>query len=517
MKFFKKLDLFSYKAHFTFNDNGDTGYKTFTGGILTSISLFISLIFSVYFLMRFMKREDVTIIYSSKRDKYVNISYSNTLPFLIRLSDNYSNPLEQNGLYNISFKIWYKNQANQNYEFKYDEISIEKCDINKHFGKYISEFKEMQDLNSFFCPSLRTSNQSLYGIAENNRFVYYNIIISKCKNETNNNSCLSENEINNNLSYAYLDMRYIDYSIDNFNNSYPNNINIRRERFLTSIKVFKRIILTFKTINYSIDKGLFYEYFSKKKFHQNDRLQIDSLLIENENFVSISILNSGEVVNYKKKYLKFQHYLGYIGGIFYCSSFVFYFINYFNSKNSYYKKLIKDFIVNNQIKKKGLNKKIKTFDKNIINSTNNKLLSMKQTPLIQKKEVKIPRIDNLRAVSNNVDTRNSFNLIDRYKEKDYIDRKFSYTFLPLNMMKFNDRIELKWYIKEINKRLNIIYVLSVLEQMETQINIEKKKANNFILKSTISQIGMNDKNNTPCFFENNSKIFHNNNYIKDFN
>ena len=51
---------------------------------------------------------------------------------------------------------------------------------------------------------------------------------------------------------------------------------------------------------------------------------------------------------------------------------------------------------------------------------------MKQTPLIQKKEVKIPRIDNLRAVSNNVNTRNSFNLIDRYKEKDYIDRKFSY-------------------------------------------------------------------------------------------
>ena len=160
---------------------------------------------------------------------------------------------------------------------------------------------------------------------------------------------------------------------------------------------------------------------------------------------------------------------------------------------------------------------MKTFDKNIINSTNNKLLSMKQTPLIQKKPVKIPRIDNLRAVSNNVNTRNSFNLIDRYKEKDYIDRKFSYTFLPLNMMKFNDRIELKWYIKEINKRLNIIYVLSVLEQVETQINSEKKKANNFILKSTISQIGMNDKNNTPCFFENNSKIFHNNNYIKDFN
>ena len=33
----------------------------------------------------------------------------------------------------------------------------------------------------------------------------------------NNNSCLSEIEIDNILNYAYLDMRYIDYSIDNFN------------------------------------------------------------------------------------------------------------------------------------------------------------------------------------------------------------------------------------------------------------------------------------------------------------
>ena len=514
MNLFKKLDLFSYKANFTFNDEGDKGYKTIAGGILSTISLLISMLFSIYFLLRFIKKDDVTIIYSSKRDQSVNISYSNTLPFLFRLSDNYSNPLIQNGIYNISFKIWYRNSTSQNYELKYDEILIEKCNINKHFGNYISEFSEMEDLNSFFCPSLRSGNQSLYGIYGNKQFVYYNVIISKCKNETNNNSCLSEIEIDNILNYAYLDMRYIDYSIDNLNNSHPNYINIRNERFLTSIKVFKRIMLTFKTIYYSTDKGLFYESFLNKIFHQFDRLLIDTFLIENENFFSLSILHSGEVIKYKKKYLKIQHYIGYIGGIFYSFNFLFYYINYFNSKNSYYKKLIKDFIVNNHIKKKGLNVDNLTFDKNAINSTNNKLLVTKHNPTSETKRVSIqPRIDNLRTVSNNLETRHSLNLIDRFKEKDDIDRKFSYTFFPMNMIKMDNRKELKWYIKEINKRLNIIYILNVLEQLEIQINNEKKKNNNLILRSTISNVGC--KNNGPNIFNNHSKIYQKNNYIKE--
>ena len=37
MNLFKKLDLFSYKANFTFNDEGDKGYKTIAGGILSTI------------------------------------------------------------------------------------------------------------------------------------------------------------------------------------------------------------------------------------------------------------------------------------------------------------------------------------------------------------------------------------------------------------------------------------------------------------------------------------------------
>ncbi len=513
MKFFKNLDLFPYEARFTFNDKGDTGFKTFIGGVLSFISLIFSFIFSIYFFIHFIRRNDFSIIYSSKIDKFVNISYSNSLPFLFRLSDNQSIPLKKDGLYNITFKIWYKNSTSLNYEYKYDEILIEKCDINKHFGNYISNFKDMEDINSFYCPSIRLSNQSLLGIYGSNQFIYYNFEISKCNNKTNNNSCLTNEEIEKTLKYTYLDIKYIDYKIDNFNNKNPKILIIRNERILTSINVFKKIILSFKKIIYMLDKGFFYEIFSKKIFHQYDNLHIDTLLIENEDtFLSLIILNSGETIKYKKTFLKFQHYLGYIGGIINSITFIFYLINYFNSKNSYYKKLIKDFIIENQIKKKSINKKVITFDKNALSSTSNKLLNMKNV-LIPKKATIQSKIENIKKTFNNKD-KNTFNIFNRIKEKDDIDRKFTFTIFPLNLITFNNRKELKWYIKEINRRLNIIYILNMLQQLEFQINKKKNMSNNEIFKSTISNSNKTKQKITQI--NNYSNLFpKNNNYIKE--
>ena len=514
MKFFKKLDLFSYEGHFTFNDNGDTGFKTFTGGVLSFISLIFSFFFSIYFFLHFIRRNDFSIIYSSKIDKFVNISYSNSLPFLFRLTDNQSYPLNKDGLFNITFRIWYKNSTSLNYKYKYDEILMEKCDINKHFGNYISNFNDMEDIDSFYCPSIRLSNQSLLGIYGSNQFIYYNFEISKCNNKTNNNSCLTNEEIETTLKYTYLDIKYIDYKIDNLNNKNPQKLIIRNERILTSIHIFKKILLSFKKIIYMVDKGYFYEIFSKKIFHQYDNLHIDTLLIENEDtFLSLIILNSGETIKYKKTFLKFQHYLSYIGGITNSVTFIFYLINYFNSKNSYYKKLIKDFIIENQIKKKNINKNVITFEKNALSSTSNKLLNMKNA-LIQPKKASInTKIEN--PLNLNDKDKNSFNIFNRYKEKDDIDRKFTFTIFPLNLIKFSNRKELKWYIKEINKRLNIIYILNILQQVEFQINKKKSMSNNEILKSTISNSNKTKQKMTQINNYSNLLPKNNNNFIKE--
>ena len=528
-----KADLYSYEAKFTFNEKGDTGLKTLIGGILSLFSIITVVIFSLYFMIRLFLRQDATIIYSSIRDDSIEISYSYLLPFMLRLSDSYSIPLESKHLFNISLYIWYTNTSKYNKNEivqYYDILYLEKCNIYQHFNNYSQYFKKMNDINTYFCPINRLSNQSLYGIYGNNEpFLYYNFYFSKCINSTlNNNSCKSDIEIEKILQNAYLDIRYIDYSIDNLNKKKVEEIHIRNERLGISISVFKRIWLYLKTISYITDNGLFYNSYSSEIFHQYDSIRIDSDLrdfsynIINGTFATLTIGNSGVVDIYKKSFLKFQDYLATIGGITKAISFSCYLLNYFNSRNSYHKKIIKDFIIEHQVDEK------KNVSKNNINSTsrinfllngqeikNSKSLNnnyfkkhfKRQTSLFNNKN----NIDHHLKVENNEyynksdnDNKensqknnlrmNSFTLIPyKLKQKEKFEKKYSISFLPIQLTKKHIKNEFNNYIKMINKRLNIIYVLTVLEHFK---NLDKNNNNNSNLNSSLYSIEFHtDSNN----------------------
>ena len=514
----KKVDLYSYEGKFTFNDNGETGLKTITGGILSLFSIITVAIFIIYFLIHLLLKEDATILYSSKRENKVNISYSNILPFMFKISDTYSIPIEKEGLYNISLLIWYTNTSNyDNNDIiqYYDELYLEKCDINKHFGDYINYFKKMNDIKNYFCPPPRLNNQSLNGIYGNNEpFLYYNFYFSKCINSSlNNNSCKSENYIFDLLSNAYLDVRYIDYSINNLNKKKVEEIHIRNERLSISISVYKRIWLYLKKINYITNSGLFYNNKKQEVFHQFDSIRIDSdsrdlsYNIINGTFTVFSIGNSGVVDIYQRSFLKVQDYLATIGGITKAISFICYLLNYFNAKNSYYKKIIKDFIIELQIERK------KVFSKNHLNSTSrlnlintndqikgSKTLNAYKNNYLNhnyKRQYSIFQINNHQNKStknevnnertftvpkNNFQKLKTFSLIpNKLKEKEKFEKKYSISFLPMQLKQKQIKEEFNYYIKMINKRLNIIHVLTILENFN---NLDKNIYSN--INSSIS-------------------------------
>ena len=75
------------------------------------------------------------------------------------------------------------------------------------------------------------------------------------------------------------------------------------------------------------------------------------LLEEPGDFLAFTILNSGNVFIYHRKYFKLQDYLTTIGGIIKSISIFCSLLNYFNAKNAYYTKIITDFIIHNQIKR----------------------------------------------------------------------------------------------------------------------------------------------------------------------
>ena len=473
-------DYISYKAHFTFNDKGDKRYKTLMGGILSLISLIISFSFITYFLYRLIYKEDASIMFYSERDSNINISYSYKLPFMFRLSDSYSIALKQQNLYNISLLVWYSyinNKTNQLIQ-NYDKIIVEKCNIDKHFNGYKNYFNNIPDLESYFCPRERLNNQSLYGIYGNHKpFIYYVFYFSKCNNLTNNNLCLTNEEIEDKLNDIYLDIKFLTYSIPKENEKKMDNIIVKSDRFLVSNTVFKRLWFFFNYVKYRTDNGLLFSSYLKNEYHQYENSRIDIDLKDKKlneipgTFLTVTILNSGNVNIYKKNYLKIQDYLATIGGIIKAITYICSSLNYFNAKNSYYSKLIRDFLIENQIKKK----------KNQNHKTNEILLDKSDNIFIKHSNPQI-HINQYAKNRNTLNNKNSnYNVIYKLRDKDIFSNKYKLKFLPFNscIRSYSDRKEIKWYIKIINKRLNIINVLNVLEQCDKL----RKEVDNSILNS----------------------------------
>ena len=459
MKFIIDCDFLSRKAYLTFNDSGDKRFKTNLGGILSIFSILISIIFIIIFFQRLIRKQDASIIISTERNNKINITYSNNFPFMFRISDAFSMPLTSYNLYNISLLIWYgyiEKETNKLIQ-KYDNITVEKCDLNKHFGEYKKYFNQVPDIETYFCPKQRLYNQTLYGIyGDHNYFRYYNFYFSKCINSTNN-TCLEINKINNILSDAYLDLKYMSYTINSTKSRNINNLIVISDRYIVSSTIYKRLWLHFNQIKYSIDNGLFFPFYENEIFHQFDHLRIDvdlrdmNLNIVPQTFMVVTILNSGNILLYKKIYLKIQDYLATIGGIIKTITIICQCLNYFNALNSYYCKLINDFLIENNIK----NNKKYIIENNFLDKSDGILFKSHSMKCISK-----PQINR-----NNYQLSKSFATL---KKKKMFNYKYRNMFLPISfkLINHNDKVEFKKYIHIINQKLNIINILNELEQSQ---------------------------------------------------
>ena len=510
MKIIRELDYLSYKAHLTFNDKGDKRYKTIFGGILSLISMIISFSFICYFLLKLIKKENATINFNEERDIKINMTTSHLLPLMLRLSDTYSIPINHNNTYNITLLVWYSYfDEKHNLLQNYDEIIVEKCNINKHFGEYKKYFYNIPDLETYFCPKQRLYNQTLYGTyGEQNEYKYYMFYISKCSNDTNNNLCLTNELIDSSLSMSFLDIKYLSYSLDSYKSKNQESLIVISDRFIASSTVYKRIWLYFTKIKYLTDNGLLFTSKHYSYFHQFDYLRIDtdlrniSLNVIPNAFLSLTLLNSGNIGYYKRISLKIQDYLATIGGIIKAITFLCQCLNYFNASNSYYCKLIKDFLIENQIQKKNIkiNEITNSKNYNIIDKSDGYIF---KTPSVQY------RTKSIKMSSQNFEFYNkskSF-IFETLKEKEIFEKKIRSNFLPLlfSTKTSQDKKEMKWYIKNINKRLNVINVLNMLEQVE--------KIKNDLFTSMI----VNNIENKTCLNSINDKykLYVKNNFLTD--
>ena len=488
----KKIDFLSHKATLTFNRKGETGYKTFIGGLISIICLFFSFICSFYFLYRMFSRKDASVIHSTNINPYVNLTYSHKLPFILRLTDTNSLPFEDDERkYYITASIWQggtnDTSLSANAEQKSVSLNIGKCDINKHFSEeYKKYFEDFKDLNTYYCIEPRNSSQTIYGIYGNiYPFSYYSFTVRYCRNTTeNNNFCQPAEEIQSTFNDLglFLDVIFIDYTFNALKKKNIKELFIRKDRYELSTVLFKRIWLYLENIKYIIDNGYIFSNKDIEDFHSYESVSSDFSIFERKIVIStLTILNGMKTSIYNKQYTKFQDYLAIMGGLIKAITLFCTILNYFNSQNSYYLKLIKDFIIDNKniniTSKSKIN--VNQLNSSIFNKSKNISSSL---DIFDKKEIGLTPIQ---KINNN----NPIQLI-----KSSISIKF----LPSIFINKESKKILLIYKEFINNRLNIINILKKLEMI--QINSE-------VLKKSIQEISNNN-----LMKQGNSKI---NNYIYD--
>lgn len=276
LKYLKQFDYLSTEDKLTFNLRGKKKMKTIIGGIISMIAIASSVTLTIYFFVEFITKNNKTLISSNEYSPTVNITYSHKIPFLLRLS-NLENSLYKNPerIYKIRLKYWFGGKL-INSEIKQQEhvdIDVEKCDINKHFGDFKELFENITDLNTFFCPVLRSPNETIYGLYGNIKpYSFYHFHIYKCIKENENNECEDESKIDELLSDTYLDMRTVDYSINSQNSENVKIATVRTDRHMVSDSVYKRIWMYINWVEYVTDRGFFFLMKKHKLFIKSIQL-----------------------------------------------------------------------------------------------------------------------------------------------------------------------------------------------------------------------------------------------------
>ena len=448
MKIITKADFLSRSAKFTFNDKGDVTYQTFIGGIISLISIIGSLSLCTYFLFSFFKREETSVVQSTTTDQFINNTYSHLMPILIRITDTNSKIFENaDYMYNITLKFWYGGSNDSSLNGNAPQISVdiemEKCVYDKHISQeYKKALLNFNELDTYYCPIIRNYNQTLYGIYGSVfPFSYYSFTIRFCQNSTENQLCYPLEYTLNKLEESYLEVLLIDYSLDSFQKKQVGTLTYKRERFMISSTMFKRIWLYLENIQYIIDEGYIFTKYEIQRFHRYNsvRFDVDSRDTTKVNYFStLTILNTSQTSIYFKNYLKIQDLFAILGGIIKAFTMFGTFANYFNSLNCYYFKLITDFILENNN-----DKNYRKFK----NTSNISLIHIRN------------QLSGFKFCT--MDLKNTISLY----QKDFIKKRVSSSLFPIRISSKNKKYknELFMLITELNKRLNIITVLKKLE------------------------------------------------------
>ena len=309
--FLTQIDIFGVSPLFTIR--GRPTFQTKIGSMLTIFCIVLIMLYLLFFL-----RE---MIYHKNPNLQSTIYYDEIPPDIYLTKNNFSFAFSLQNKEYISYideSIYNVNaiqkkmifNINGTYQIENYPLTIIKC--NEYNFNIIPELFKKLPLNNLYCLN---SDFILKGDFMKDYWHYIQINFTKCENETYNNKCKSEEEINELLNGGYLGIFFPDYSFEpnKYNKPYKTYVKNIYKSF--SIKYYEDIFLYLKLVEIITDSGYFFEKKKTENFSTYDFLQNEIDYRSSKSFLSLNIRDSSKREIHHRSYVKIQTIFSNVGGM----------------------------------------------------------------------------------------------------------------------------------------------------------------------------------------------------------
>ena len=266
MESFLYLDFYAIKP--TLFIKKQDAVRTHFGSILSIITIIILIIIIVFIVFCFIYDTGLTVLYekSSKGMDSIDLNLSKNI-FFYRLTGKGSKLIDSRIIKTYPYLTISTSEGT-----KYELLKESNCDIDKLI-KADPEYKELLnfDITSYKCVTFQNDSDAIMQRRTSPfKNSYINLFIAKCQNNTNEDNCASENEINdfiesNTISLSFFlesaSVVHQNYSHPIVKKYYQNSMSIPKD-FIFSYTFFWRKIEyytrnTFILFNYLFQKSTF--------------------------------------------------------------------------------------------------------------------------------------------------------------------------------------------------------------------------------------------------------------------
>jgi hypothetical protein len=357
-RFCVKLDQLSSTPDLLFS--GNKRFTTLMGTFMTIVCYLASLGVAIYIIQDwiFNSKPLVVVNFATELNERVDVS---SYPFAFVVMNGMLQPLpDSDRIYSVE-PIYGDSEGKVSYSYP-----LQKCDPDKHFGKYKSLVSNISYLANHYCLPADASKSDLRGSYGSANELNINIDFTKCINGTNNDflgtyrtnvsNCQSADELEKSLNEVYIQVLFIDTQINNDNDE-PRTSVLKKMVLPASSSLFKRYFLYQKLAEYTTDKALLGKDPQSIHFHQYDFKDISLDLSQNlqKKFAQVTFTLSGNKILYYRSYAKIQQIIASVGSIynlFYIISIMT--VQYFSAKLFYNDLINKYFIFDTEKTKKGI-------------------------------------------------------------------------------------------------------------------------------------------------------------------